>query len=115
MSLFAVLYTDGLVELTSIKNECKKENWAPIFVYEQGKDIIVPCFTSQEDARKFGKKNLPKEWLSGAVSLSEREYFWLKSQKYIIEVMNYPRKIKDLYKTGFRILEFSENPDVHYV
>lgn len=110
--MFAVLCTDGELDLNAVRNECVPGKWVPVFVYKVNADDspIVPVFRDAITAKKFAKRNLPKNWMLGAVELTDRDIEWIKEKEWIIKEMTYPHKV-DNYHCGFEILEFEVVPD----
>jgi len=110
--MWAVLCTDGQLDLNAVRNECVPGKWVPLFVYRMNPDEkpIVPVFRDELTTKKFTKRNLPKNWMRGGVELTDRDVEWMKEKGWIIKEMSYPHKV-DNYICGFEILEFAEAPD----
>lgn len=115
--MIAILCTEGQMTHTEVRAECTAGKWVPILVYRQGEITTVPLFHSNRVAYSFVKRNLPADWLRGGIDLTDRDVEWIKQQGWQIEVLSFPRKMKDLTDLvfGFEILEFDEAPEVRYV
>ena len=115
--MYAILCTDGQVDYKAVINECRPEKWVPIFSYYETKNPktpIIPIFHDPETARKFTKRNLPKDWVKGAVFLIPENIDWMKEKNWKINIMQFPRLMKNLpnVKIGFEIMEFIKVPGV---
>lgn len=110
--MWAVLCTDGEMDSQAVRNECVSQKWVPLFVYRINPEDspIVPTFNDPLVAKKFAKRNLSKDWVCGAVRLSDRDIEWIKDKKWVIREMTYPNKV-DNYHCGFEILEYDESPE----
>lgn len=110
--MWAVLCTDGQMNISAFHNECVPEKWVPIFVYKINPEDnpIVPLFYDELTTRKFAKRNTPKKWMRGGVELTDQDIEWIKEKGWIIKEMNYPHKV-DNFICGFEILEFEKTPD----
>ena len=66
ITYLAAITTAGEMSFRDIKNECGKEGWAPLVVYEveaEGRSqVVLPLFSSEDVCKKWAKRNLPKEW-----------------------------------------------------
>lgn len=116
--MFAILCTDGQMNLEEVRNECQPGQWVPLFTYTEGDDPtpIIPLFHDQKTAKSFIKRNLPKDWLHGGVQLTDEDIAWIKNKGWRIREMTYPNRLTDLKHItfGMEILEFSTKPDMHY-
>jgi len=117
--MICILFTDGILKLHEIAKECKKDKWVPVCVYRE-KLVVdgVPTvigFNSQEIAKKFAKRNLPKEWLRGSIRLTEESITWIKNKGWKIEFFTYPKLITShpLYEISFEIIELGNEPDLY--
>lgn len=110
--MWAVVYTDGQLNLNEIRNECVPGKWIPLFVYRMSLDEnpTIPVFKNGMTAKSFAKRNLPKNWTCAAVELTYRDVEWIKEKKWIIKEMTFPQRV-DKYICGFEILEFEEVPN----
>lgn len=113
-TVIAVLYTDGQMRVENISKECVSGKWIPILVYrhKNSETPVVPVFLIQDTARTFSKRNLPKEWQHGAVTLSEEDIEIIKKKGWIFELFHFPKKIcdRDDLDIGFEIHEFDDTP-----
>lgn len=114
--MYAVLCSDGLIDANAVLKECRVQKWAPIVAYRKNDTpdkAVIPVFDDPNTAQKFAKRNLPSEWLRGAVFLIPPNLEWIKNQGWEVERMTFPKLVKDLPLTlGFEILEFIEQPEV---
>lgn len=111
--MIAILCTEGRMKYHEIKEECPSGQWVPIFCYKENSKSIIPIFSDENVALAFVRRNLPKDWVKGAVLLTDRDLEWIKNKGWEIRKMNYPNKLKDLKNIKFdlEILEFEEQPD----
>lgn len=102
------------MSLNDISKECVKQKWVPLLVYRRkgSEQPILPIFALLDTARAFSKRNLPKDWLKGTVSLTDVDIEEIKSRGWVMESFDYPRKMKDLpdIEFGLEIHEFAEEP-----
>jgi hypothetical protein len=111
--MISIICTDGQLGLTEIQKECVKGKWIPLLVLKQNNNLILPIFNLVEIARKFIKRNLPKEWNHGCVFLCEDDIVAIKKRDWKIEIFDFPRKVNENpeIELGFEIHEFEEEPD----
>jgi hypothetical protein len=100
------------MDLSEVRNECVPGKWVPIFGFRSNSEDspTIPLFHNEETAKKFIKRNLPKEWWHGGVELTDADIEWMKSKGWILKEMNFPHLVTN-YKYGVEILEFSEQPN----
>lgn len=116
-----VFTTLGDMNLSEVINECQQKGWAPILYLEQHDgQIIVPCFKNSENAITFCRRNLPKNHLFGSTALSAKDVEiinkdWVEGLGYKLQLMDFPRRIKDLEKFNVEIYHFFEKPDIYAV
>lgn len=114
--MYAVLCSDGMIDVTAILKECRHQKWAPIVSYRKNSApaiTIIPVFDDPNIAKNFAKRNLPKDWLRGAVFLTPKNIEWIAKKGWEIEEMNFPKLVRDLPITlGFEILDFFDKPEV---
>lgn len=96
-----------------VKEECSSGRWAPIFCYRENSKTVIPIFSDENIAIAFVRRNLPKDWVKGAVVLTNRDLDWMVEKGWQIKEMIYPNKLKDIKNIKFdlEILEFEETPD----
>jgi hypothetical protein len=118
--MICILFTDGVMNQHDIVSECKTQKWVPICVYRE-KSVVdaVPTvigFNDQEMAKKFAKRNLPKDWVRGGVKLADEDVKWIKDKGWNIEIFTFPKLMNShpVYEISFEVLEFSEEPDLRY-
>lgn len=99
--MIVLLYSDGILSINDILKECKIQKWFPICA--QGNTVIG--FNDPEIAKKFAKRNFPKNWIRGGIRINENDINWIKSQNWSIEILNWPKLMKDL---SFLIFETQE-------
>jgi len=111
--MFAILCTAGEMSISDVAKECTNEQWVPLLVYRRKGETtpIIPLFITQDTARSFAKRNLPPP--HGAVLLSEEDIKKIQSKGWILEIMDFPKKIKERIDIdiGLEIHEFIEKPD----
>ena len=110
--MFAILCTAGEMTIADVAKECTSEKWIPLLVYRRINEAtpIIPLFVTQDIARSFAKRNLPPP--HGAVLLSQEDIDAIQSKGWIMEIMDFPKKIKDRkdITIGLEIHEFAEEP-----
>lgn len=120
--MICILFTDGVMQTHEIAGECKSQRWVPICVYrEKGVNDAVPTvigFNNAETAKKFAKRNIPKDWVQGGVSLTDEDVQWIKNKGWKIEIFTFPKLMTShpVYEISFEVLEFTgeDEPEVHY-
>ena len=110
--MYAVLCPDGALNKEDMI-QCQNEQWVPLAVYRPNGIIHLLCFRDYKVAANFFWKNYPRGWLFGIVELSDEEIFWAEEQGWKIEILNYPRKLKDRPDFGYEVLQFQSVPDLH--
>lgn len=111
--MLAIICTDGQMQIADIRKECKSEKWIPIFVYKTSEETVIPVFHDNFVAKSFIKRNLPNDWVRGAIILTDEDIAWIKDKGWKIREMTYPNKLtglKDIQMT-FEILELRSEPD----
>jgi hypothetical protein len=120
ITYLAAITTAGEMSFSDIKNECGKEGWAPLVVYEveaEGKSqVVLPLFTSEEVCKQWCKRNLSKEWKLFGGCFLEREDLenFEKNKGWRFQSFSFPRKVKDVV-VEFRVepCELNSKPDVY--
>lgn len=112
--MYAVLCTDGQMDAGAIIKECPSQKWAPIFAYYEKGVTYIPLFHDPMTARKFAKRNLPKDWLQGAVFTIPENIAWMENKGWKMTTMNFPRLMTGLpgITIGFEVMEFIEEPEI---
>lgn len=113
--MYAILFTDGQIDMKAIRKECRPEKWVPILTYKDVKNItIVPVFYDANLAKTFIKRNFPKDWTQASVSLGENNLKWMKDKGWKLEVMTFPRLMKNLPNIHFEfeILDLLVVPEI---
>lgn len=110
--MLVAMCTNGSLALNEVRDECRSNKWFPILTYILDGVQVVPVFSDPKVARQFIKRNLPKDWLHGAIELSDSEEVFLKS-RYQVREMNYPNLMKDLPGIEWKeeVLELESEPD----
>jgi hypothetical protein len=111
--MIAIICTDGQMEITDIRKECKSQRWIPIFVYRTAQEIVVPLFSDDYVAKSFIKRNFPPNWVRGGIILSNEDVAWIKSKGWKIRQMSYPNKLTGLkdIEMSFEIIQLADEPD----
>lgn len=115
--MIAALYSSGQIELNELSIECKKSRWVPIAVLRcLDGSTVIPTFISESTAKDFSKRNFPKEWVIGAVILSENDIDFIKKKCWKIMTLNYPKLFTSHpeYKLDFEIIDFNDEPNLAY-
>jgi len=112
--MIAILYTDGQMRLNEVSRECVSGKWIPVLVYriKDSEAPILPVFLLQDTARAFSKRNLPKNWQHGAVTLTDEDVAAIKARGWLLDLYHFPKRICDRedLEIGFEIHEFEDTP-----
>lgn len=108
--LYGVFYSDGHMTPQNVKYECQKDQWVPLTVHQ---NTVFLCI-SELVARNFSKRNLPKHWTQGAVLLQQNDIDHISKKGFNIELLTFPKKLKDKIQLGFEIFELQSEPDLFY-
>lgn len=111
--MLAILYTEGRMKHHEIRGECVSGSWAPILCYKQNKSRVVPVFYDEKVAVSFVRRNLPKDWVKGAILLTDKDLDFIRKKGCILRKMEYPNKLTDIKDIVFdlEIIEFEQEPD----
>lgn len=115
--MIALIYSDGSISPTDLKKECQNQKWIPLAVVkDKVEQIFVICFNSQDIARKFSKRNFPKNWIQGSIKLSDADLNFIDKKKWKIKILDFPRLLNSHpeYTLSFEILDFYEEPELFY-
>jgi len=112
MSFFIPFTTEGQMNVSDIKKECQSEGWIPLLYYEFEDKKVIPIFKNSDICRKFLKRNLPKDHLTGAVELTPDDQKQLDESEYEFKYFDHPRKISDWVKFNVYIYNFTTNPEL---
>ena len=115
-TFYGVIYSDGHVKLQDVSTECIRDKWIPLATYTPlGERTKVILFKCQILAKKFSKRNLPSQWITGAVRLSKDNIRFLIEKNLDLEVFDFPKKMKDNpnIELGFEVLDL-QDPDLGY-
>lgn len=110
--LCAIMCTQGNLSCQDIKNECRKDKWFPILTYVVNGTKNLPLFSDPNKAKKFIKRNLPKNWLQGVIQLTDEDVVQLRSKFNVLD-MNYPNIVRDLPGLQWveEVIELNVEPD----
>lgn len=110
-----IFSTLGEINLHGVVEECQRGAWAPILVFRDGDETIVPVLGTQEDAVRFAKRNLPKGQIFGTVILTPEDVKKIgdefSSKGLRIEFFDHPKKMRS--RADVEIYEFVGRPDVY--
>lgn len=115
--MYAILYTEGIIDVNEVYKECRLQKWAPILTYSQGNSIRkIPVFHDPLVAQNFAKRNIPRDWLHGSVFLTDPKIEVIRNCGFIFDLLNFPRLIKDLPNMQFEveIISLNEVPKLFY-
>lgn len=107
--MFAALFCDGHLTIDALRPECIAEKWIPVATNVDTHSIIL--FPFQDMVKKFCKKNYPKNWMAGAVFVTDDSFRWIAEKGLNTEVWDFPKKMP-LSRLSFEVLELSEEPDL---
>lgn len=98
----------------AIIKECPSQKWAPIFAYYENELTYIPLFYDQITVKKFAKRNLPKDWLQGAVFMIPENITWMENKGWKMKTFVFPQLMtnKPGITVGFEIMEFLEKPEI---
>lgn len=102
------------MDASAIAEECTSEKWAPICAFYKDGNTYIPLFHDPMTARKFARRNLPRDWQEGAVFTIPKNIAWMEGKGWKMAVMNFPRLMRDLpgITLGFEVMEFIEKPEI---
>jgi len=113
--MYAVISTDGQLNVNDLEKECVKGKWIPLCVLKnrESGEIFLPIFNLEDISRRFAVRNLPKNWSKGTVLLTQEDYLNLDSKGWKFMLFDFPRVVNDDrdYELTFEIHEFCEQPD----
>jgi hypothetical protein len=119
--MFAVLCSDGAITPEHIVGQLRDEQWVPLAVTKP-RNIENPTptlltFNNQEIAKKFARRNFPKDWLVSVVQLADDDQEWIKEKGWLIKNLTYPQLMNTHpdYELTYEILTFKTRPDVGIV
>jgi len=105
--------TLGDMNFKEVKRECADNKFVPILVYVYEGKRVMPYFSSGNVCKDFCRRNLPKEWLSGAVTLGQEELEKLAADNNMdVKLFDWPRNIKKFVEWDIIIHEFLDTPDI---
>lgn len=118
MDRWFVFATLGEMTIREVVSECQSQSWVPIVIVKMTDKTIVPCFSTQENAIKFAKRNLLKEQVFGTTLLTDEDLKklnseWIEGKGWQLDFMSHPRLMKDLGQIDIEVYEFNEKPDVY--
>lgn len=117
IKMIALIYSDGSIMQDDLKNECQQQKWIPITVKkDKSNNVTVICFECYKVAKSFAKRNFPKNWIKGSITLCDDDLEFFQKKNWKIEILNFPRLLNSHpeYKLDFEIMEFNEKPDLIY-
>ena len=92
-----------------VLQECCKEGWIPLIVWDNEDGVtIIPSFSSEQLCVNWLKRNLPKEWVKGAVTLSQDDLIKMRDELgWMTMEFEWPRKMKELVELRTEVYEFA--------
>jgi len=115
--MIVVVYSDGQINISDINLDFREKKWIPIAVLKNDLgEIFVPYFNTFDTAKSFSKRNFPKNWLVGAIHLSDDEVEFIISKGWKAMNLNYPKLFTNHQelKIDFEIIDFHSKPIVLY-
>lgn len=113
--MYAVISTDGQLDIDQLEKECVKGKWIPLCVLKKrdSGEIFLPIFNLSDICKRFAMRNLPKDWSKGWVLLTQEDYLELDKKGWQFMLFDFPRIVNDDrdYELTFEIHEFLEQPD----
>lgn len=107
--MYAIVCTQGDMTLGEVKRECVGGKWVPVLFYYEDETPIFPVFPSQDMAKRFAQRNVPKAWLTGCVNLDEDDVNAIRG-KGVVVLMGYPKRI--VAKYSVEVIEYHPDKDV---
>lgn len=116
--LYAILYTEGEIDMKALEEECYKERWVPLLGLEPREGngpLILLCVKDVTVGVNVIKRNMPKGWVPGLIEMPWQEIDHAKSIGWKIEVLTYPKRVMSHpdYKVVSLIHHFQEAPEYH--
>lgn len=92
--LYAVLYTEGEVDMQALQEECYKQRWVPVMglVPKGGGKPTMICFQDAEIGADFIAREVPKGWVAALVRLEPEDVENARKKGWNVEVVTYRRK-----------------------
>jgi len=115
--MIALVYSDGCISQSELKNECQAQQWIPLAVKRDlHNNVWVLGFSDPNVAKQFARRNFPKNWIKGSIMLCDEDLQFIGKNNWKIEILSFPRLLNSHpeYKLGFEILEFHNKPDLIY-
>jgi len=114
--LFAAIHSEGEMSASELRLECPKKDWLPLLVMRpKGDKETLPTlltFTSEEVCLRFYKRNFPKNWKGGWVSLDPVVLNMLSAEGWSFRVFNYPNKVNiSIIDLTLEVVYFPEHQD----
>lgn len=110
----AAVTTAGDMSYLDVKNECGKESWVPLVVYEFENQTILPLFKTEEICKKWLGRNLSKDWMpNGCCFLTEQDVAFVEERGWNIRFFEWQNKVKDYVDFRVEVITLTENPSVH--
>lgn len=72
--------------------ELQEHNIAPFMTFQQDDKTVIPLFTSQRIAERFGKRNTPREWCIGTFPVTQAELDQFADLGWETQIWDYPKK-----------------------
>lgn len=110
-----VFATLGEMKITDVINECQPGSWAPVLVFRNGNETVVPILPTQQHAIRFAQRNLPKGQVFGTLILTAEDIAKISKEfaekGFTFVELNHPKKMAS--KADVEIYEFVSAPDVY--
>lgn len=110
---WTVMYTQGMMTKRNIIDECHRQGWAPFLAFKEGETFIVPVFAKDDVARRFAKRNIPKDHLWGLVAPTDEEWNFIRERGWELREFSYPHRLEAALDVV--IVEFHAKPNSHFV
>lgn len=110
-----VFATLGEMKITDVINECQPGSWAPVLVFRNGNETVVPILPTQQHAIRFAQRNLPKGQVFGTLILTAEDIAKISKEfaekGFTFVELSHPKKMAS--KADVEIYEFVSAPDVY--
>lgn len=104
---FVVVFTDGDLDFSEMKNEAQKENWAPILVLRHQGQTIVPVFRDMGVCHDFMRRNVLGKQLKAIVGMSEVDLKRFTDRGFKLDWHDFPKRYVDRpgYEVSLEVVE----------
>lgn len=110
--LYALVCTEGHMNVRDIRQECRPEKWVPLVVYRKEDKTFLPLFESPRIARRFAERNFPKKWLTGIVNLNPLDFESIAEKGIVCITLEWQKKMKNTVEFDIVVHEYDPDTEV---